>query len=171
MRVPGGEAGRAAWPGAEKALLQGPPPSMTRSCPSGSSARRCPLGWAMVARQQRLFPALTPQMLSAKLPLEKTCRACYASSKPKCSIITAGTGPCCCGDWLQLSGPVACFGSACSSEVCTRKMVGPSTEMLARGVAMDRGRRSASQGCFSSSADVGRSLGFLYRQASLVYPS
>ncbi len=60
MRVPEGEAVRAAWPGAGRALLQGAPPWMTRSCLSGSSARRCPPVWAMAARQQRLFPALTP---------------------------------------------------------------------------------------------------------------
>lgn len=34
--------------------------------------------------------------------------------------------------------------------------------MLVRGVAICLGMRSASQGCFSNSADVGRSLGFLY---------
>ena len=75
MRVPAGEAGRAAWPGAGRALLQGPPPSMTRSCPSGSSARRCPPGWAMAAHRQRLFPALTPRMLNTHLRLKGECRA------------------------------------------------------------------------------------------------
>ncbi len=50
---------------------------------------------------------------------------------------------------------------------CTFSMMGPSTEMLAKGVAMDLGMRSASQGCFSNSADVGRSLGFLYEQPSV----
>ncbi len=43
-------------------------------------------------------------------------------------------------------------------------MTGPSTEMLARGVAIALGMRSTSQGWFNSSADVGRSLGFLNRQ-------
>ena len=49
----------------------------------------------------------------------------------------------------------------------TFSIMGPSTEMLARGVAMDLGMRSASQGCFSSSPDVGRSLGFLKRPSLL----
>ena len=78
MRVPGGEPGRMAWPGAGRALLQGPPPSMTRSCPSGSSATRCPPGWAMAAHRQHLFPALTSQMFRAKLLLKETCRASHA---------------------------------------------------------------------------------------------
>ena len=93
MRVPEGEAVRAAWPGAGRALLQGAPPWMTRSCLSGSSARRCPPVWAMAARQQRLFPALTPQMLSAKLPLKKTCRAGHAMHHQRQSAASSLQAP------------------------------------------------------------------------------
>lgn len=48
----------------------------------------------------------------------------------------------------------------------TLRGTGPSTEMLVSGVAMERGIRSTSHACCSNSAAVGRSLGFLLRQAT-----
>ena len=115
MRVPEGEAVRAAWPGAGRALLQGAPPWMTRSCLSGSSARRCPPVWGDGSAPAAPLPCAHTTDAQREAPAKEHMqgRSCYASSKAKCSIITAGTGPCCCGDWLHLSGPAACFGSAC----------------------------------------------------------
>ena len=43
---------------------------------------------------------------------------------------------------------------------CTFSTMGPSTELSAKGMAMALGMRSASQGCFSKSIDVGPSWDF-----------
>ena len=59
-------------------------------------------------------------------------------------------------------------GSGLEGLLLTFSIMGPSTEILAKGVAMDLGMRSVSHGCFSRSADVGRSLGFLDRQLILL---
>ena len=70
---------------------------LSEALPSGmgdGSAPAAPLPCAHMTNAQHKAPAKE----------DMQGRLCCASSQAKCSIIIAGSDPCCCGDWLHLSG-------------------------------------------------------------------